>query len=70
MIYNSTGTTQEDNYKKDELQIENIDYIKILKECNDIINNYNQQIFDSFKKNKKIYEQAKIIKFLIEEKKM
>lgn len=40
----------------------------ILEDCNKIIERYHPEYFDSFKKNKKIYEMAKIIKRLMEEK--
>jgi len=42
-----------------------MDIDKILTESNKIISEYNPNFFDSFKKNRKIYEQAIIIKNLI-----
>ncbi len=44
---------------------ENIDYYQVLKECNEIIDKYNPNFRDPFKKNLKIYNQAKLIKVLI-----
>jgi hypothetical protein len=45
---------------------ENIDYNQVLNECNEIIDKYNPNFSDPFKKNLKIYNQAKLIKVLIE----
>lgn len=44
---------------------DNIDYNEILNECNKIINEYNPNHVDRYKKNLKIYNQAKLIKLLI-----
>jgi len=43
-----------------------MNYTEILEDCNNIINKYKPDFHDSFKKNLKIYNQAKIIKTLIE----
>lgn len=44
---------------------ENIDYNKVLNECNQIINGYDPNKIDRYKKNLKIYNQAKLIKVLL-----
>lgn len=44
-----------------------MDYSEILSDCDKIIASYKPQFCDPFKKNLKIYKQAKIIKELIQE---
>lgn len=42
-----------------------MDLGEILKDADKIISEYNPYFHDSFGKNRKIYEQAKIIKYLL-----